>query len=161
RAEIAASADDGIRQVKVPRASTLVPRDGFDAPLEWKVASPETTGDFSATCYYFARELKKTYDWPIGLIVAAWGGSKIEPWMSNEALRKVGGYEDALKIGEQYQHDESLAAKNWGDHWKEWWLSQGALTQGFKPWSGERQLEGPWTLAPDELTPWESWGVPA
>jgi sialate O-acetylesterase len=103
RAEIAASADDAIRQVKVPRGSSLVPRAGFDAPLEWKVAGPETTGDFSATCYYFARELKKTANVPMGLVVSAWGGSKIQPWMSAQALRDLGGYDTALRIGEEYR----------------------------------------------------------
>ena len=40
RAEIAASTNDAIRQVRIAHASSLTPRDAFDAPLEWKVASP-------------------------------------------------------------------------------------------------------------------------
>jgi len=159
RAEIAASADDGIRQVKVPRASSLVPRTGFDAPLEWKVASPDTTADFSATCYFFARELKKSVDTPVGLIVSAWGGSKIEPWMSADALRAVGGYETALKVGEEYRSDESGAAAHWGEYWQSWWRSQ-AATQKREPWTQTRGDAPQWRATPAELTPWESWGVP-
>ncbi len=160
RAEIAASADDAIRQVKIPRASSLVPRTGFETALEWKVAGPDTTGDFSATCYFFARELKKVHDWPIGLIVSAWGGSKIEPWMSEDAIRKLGGYETALSVAADFRGDESLAAARWGEYWKKWWTAQ-PETHGFEPWAGKRGIEGPWQSAPAELTPWESWGVPA
>jgi sialate O-acetylesterase len=160
RTEIAASADDGIRQVKVPRGSSLVPRAGFEGPLEWKVASPDTTADFSATCYYFARELRKTVDAPIGLIVAAWGGSKVAPWMSAEALRAVGGYDASLTIGAEYLRDEASGTQHWGEYWKQWWRAQ-QPTQGLEPWSDKRQSAGSWTPAPAELIPWENWGVPA
>jgi len=160
RAEMADSADDGIRQVKVPRASSLEPRDAFAAPLDWKVAAPETTGDFSATCYFFAREIRKTVDAPIGLIVSAWGGSKIEPWISANALRALGGYELALGVAEQFRGDEFQAASRWGEYWKTWWRAQGAATLGREPWSLVRGDAAQWRATPAELTAWESWGVP-
>jgi sialate O-acetylesterase len=158
RAEIAASAD-GIRQVKIPRASSLVARASFDAPLEWKVASPDTTGEFSATCYFFARELRKTVDVPVGLVVSAWGGSKIEPWMSARALRALGGNDAALDIGEEFRRHESAAAARWGEHWKQWWRAQDE-TQGLQPWNRARGDAAQWRPAPGELTPWENWDVP-
>jgi sialate O-acetylesterase len=160
RAEIADSADDAIRQVKIPRASSLEPRDGFAAPLEWKVAAPETTGDFSATCYFFARELRKTVDVPVGLIVSAWGGSKIEPWISAGALRALGSYDLALAVADQFRGDESQAAARWGEYWKTWWRAQGAATEGREPWSLVRGDATQWRATPAELTAWEGWGVP-
>jgi len=161
RAEINASASDNIRHVRIPRASSITPRDGFDAPLEWKVASPETTGDFSAVCYFFARELAKNVNAgvPQGLVVSAWGGSKIEPWMSADAIRKLGGYEDALAIAEEYRAKESQAAEQWGEVWKKWWLAQ-AVTKKSQPWAAARGDAAAWRQAPAELTPWENWGVP-
>ena len=159
RAEIAASADDNIRQVKIPRASSLVARVAFDAPLEWKIAAPETTGEFSATCYFFARELRKTVDVPFGLVVSAWGGSKIEPWMSARALRALGGNDAALDIGEEFRSHESSAAARWGERWKEWWRAQ-AGTGGLEPWSRRSGDAAQWRPAPEELTAWENWGVP-
>src|SRR5690349_6445242 len=80
RAEIAASANNAIRQVTIPLVSSTTARTGFDKPLEWKIAGPDTTGDFSAACYFFTRELIKTQPVAQGMIVAAWGGSKIQPW---------------------------------------------------------------------------------
>jgi sialate O-acetylesterase len=161
RAEIAASANNGIRQVAVPMASHTAPRAGFEKPLRWQVASPETTGDFSATCYFFAREIAKTQPVPQGLIVSAWGGSKIEPWLSEGAIRALGGYDTALSVLETYRGDPAVAAQRWGEVWQRWWLDQKAVTRGKQPWLTVRGDAADWTRAPEEMTPWESWGVPA
>ena len=53
---------------------------------KWEIASPFTTGSFSATAYYFARLLQKTLDVPVAIVVCCWGGSTIEAWMSPESL---------------------------------------------------------------------------
>ena len=74
---------------------------------------------------------------PVGLVVSAWGGSKIEPWMSTHALRALGGNDVALDIGEEFRGHESSAAARWGEHWKQWWRAQGE-TQGRQPWSRAR-----------------------
>ena len=52
----------------------------------WQTASPATTGNFSATAYFFARLLQQTLDVPIAIVVCCWGGSSIEAWMSPESL---------------------------------------------------------------------------
>ncbi len=159
RAEIAASANERIRQVTIAKTSSTTPRDGVDKPLEWKRAAPETTGDFSATCYYFARELQKSVDVPLGLIVSAWGGSKIEPWMSEDAMRTVPGYESALAVSAEYRVDPAAAVRHWGEHWQKWWRSLGGLAGGREPWTTTDDAAA-WRPAPAELTPWENWGVP-
>jgi len=161
RAEIAASANQGIRQVTVSNASSATRRDRLEQVLEWKVAGPETTQDFSATCYYFARELNSLAQVPQGLIVSAWGGSKIEPWMSEAALRAAGGYEIPLTILAQYRADPSNAARHWGDVWQQWWLAQTEVTHGAQPWIATRGDTAQWKQAPEVLIPWENWGVPA
>jgi sialate O-acetylesterase len=161
RAEIAASANDGIRQVTIPMASSASVRGGFDKPLQWKVAGPEHSGDFSATCYFFARELAKSQPVAQGLIVSAWGGSKIQPWISEGAIRALGGYDTALAVLETYRGDPAAAAQRWGEVWQRWWLDQKAVTRGKQPWLAARGDAAEWTRAPEAMTPWESWGVPA
>tara|TARA_R110002050_G_scaffold300717_1_gene471802 strand:- start:5851 stop:7272 length:1422 start_codon:yes stop_codon:yes gene_type:complete len=52
----------------------------------WQFASPKTTGNFSAVGYFFAKKLQGAIDVPVGIIVCAWGGSRIEAWMSKESL---------------------------------------------------------------------------
>jgi sialate O-acetylesterase len=64
-----------------------------DTPLEkpvgkWFVCSPETVGTFSATAFFFGRELHKRLGVPVGLVVSAVGGTAIESWTSPEAQKK-------------------------------------------------------------------------
>ncbi len=84
-AEIAAANDPMIRHFKVPRSSAKTPQDTLVGG-EWQVASPQTVGGFTAVGYYFARELRKSVDVPIGLLNTSWGGSRIEPWMHANPL---------------------------------------------------------------------------
>ncbi len=53
----------------------------------WVEASPETLLDFSGVAYFFAQELYDKYQIPVGLINAAMGGSPVEAWMSEDALK--------------------------------------------------------------------------
>ncbi len=55
----------------------------------WKVCSPQTAADFSGTAYYFGRQLSAELNRPVGLIVAAAGGSPIEAWMPPEGYAVV------------------------------------------------------------------------
>jgi len=61
---------------------------------EWKVCSPATAGDFSATAYFFARELYKQLKVPIGLINSSWGGTQSEAWTSKAAFGKSDEFKD-------------------------------------------------------------------
>lgn len=53
---------------------------------EWKASSPETVGDFTAVGYFFAREIHKKLNVPVGLVHSSWGGSQIESWISKDAM---------------------------------------------------------------------------
>lgn len=73
-----------IRQIKID----LEVSDKREARVggTWKVCSPSTVGVSSAVGYYFARELHRTLQIPVGLINCSFGGSSIEAWLSPEAL---------------------------------------------------------------------------
>src|SRR6185437_8959347 len=58
-AEIAAATDTDVRELAVDRVPSPVELTSFKTPVSWKVESPQTAGDFSASCFYFARELRK------------------------------------------------------------------------------------------------------
>jgi sialate O-acetylesterase len=156
--EAALSANPRIRHVTIPRGSSPAPRAGFDAALEWKLAAPGNTEHFSAVCYYFARELQKSVNVPQGLIASSWGGSRIEPWMSDAALRQVPGYLPALDLLGEYRVNRPIASWHWGETWQEWWQSLPA-TAGKLPWA-TRGDTGAWKPAPAGLEYWETWGVP-
>ena len=112
--EIAAANFDAIRQIKVPTTVALIPQ--TDIPSgEWKVCSPQTAGDFSATAYFFARELYQKLHIPIGLINTSWGGTMVETWTSRgafeqsdefkEMIRTMPPAADIKQIGEQKKAD--------------------------------------------------------
>lgn len=83
-AEIAAATDPEIRHFKVPRSYAWEPEVEL-AGGEWVVSSPQTAGDFTAVGYFFAQELRKHVDVPIGIINSTWGGSSIQAWMGAAA----------------------------------------------------------------------------
>lgn len=52
----------------------------------WQGCTPETIRTFSAVAGWFGRSLHRELEVPIGLIANAWGGTRIEAWLSREAL---------------------------------------------------------------------------
>ena len=83
--EIATANDNKIRHFKVPRSFSEKPGVKL-AGGEWQKTNSENVGDFTAVGYYFAKEIRKVHDVPIGLLNSSWGGSRIEPWMSAGSL---------------------------------------------------------------------------
>ncbi len=55
----------------------------------WSEARGEAIARFSAAGYFFARRLQGELNVPVGLIQAAWGGSRIEPWTPAEAYPRL------------------------------------------------------------------------
>jgi sialate O-acetylesterase len=157
--EAAHSANDGIRHVAIPRNPALAPVADFPGPLAWKVAGPGTTGDFSAVCYYFVRELQKSVNVPQGMIHSSWGGTRIETWLSLQALRELGGNEANLARLAEYAANPALGARHWGEALQQWWSSQ-AATRGTRPWMPVGPT-GEWQAVPASFGPWEDWGIPA
>jgi len=158
--EAAHSADDTIRHVAIPPLAALTPRADFASPLQWKVAGPQTTPDFSAVCYYFARELARTAGAgvPQGLINASWGGTRIETWLSQDALRQLGRHDAGLDLLGRFAADRNAGSAEWGRELQKWWNAQPA-NRGIEPWSMGK-ASGAWRPVP-KLTAWEDWGVSA
>ncbi|MFY7899638.1 MAG: sialate O-acetylesterase [Chitinophagaceae bacterium] len=78
------STNNQIRCINTARAMSKTPL--TDIKGTWKSASPATTGDFSATAYFFAKKLQSILKVPIGLIQTAWGGSNVETWIDSATL---------------------------------------------------------------------------
>jgi sialate O-acetylesterase len=53
-----------------------------DASGKWTVCSPDTVGTFSATLFFFGRELQRELNVPVGLINSSVGGTPIESWIA-------------------------------------------------------------------------------
>ncbi len=74
-----------IRHFRVEHEVALTPQQELKAG-DWKIASSETVGDFTAIGFFFARELYQKLNIPIGLVHSSWGGSQVEGWISKEGM---------------------------------------------------------------------------
>ncbi len=81
---IASSANPNIRLFLVSKARSTQPLD--DVKASWKECGPDSVGGFSAVAYYFARDLQKARNVPVGLIGTYWGGTPAESWTSEDVL---------------------------------------------------------------------------
>ena len=82
-----------------------------DVETAWAYTDGATAAKTSAVAYFFGKRLTKALDVPVGIIVNAWGGSRIEPWMTREAIDGAGLMEQELK--------DLYAVEEIPDHWPE------------------------------------------
>lgn len=147
--------DTSLRLLKVPKAATPAPVDGFGAEVTWQTADAESVAGFSAVCYFFAKDLQADVDVPIGLIDASWGGSQIEAWMSAAALEKTGFDDENLAILSAYAEDPVAGAKKFGAVWEDWWAN--AMPSDPAPWGYKGAEYERWKPVPLPHTSWTLW----
>ena len=82
---IALSSNPQIHLFTVKKASSLDPLE--DLSGSWSLSEPENVSEFSATAYFFGLMLNKSLHVPIGLINTSWGGTRIEPWISESGCK--------------------------------------------------------------------------
>ena len=96
--EIASSASTtNVRLMHIDNAVSQLPTSGLpNQKHTWEKCSPETVRNFSATGYFFGKELAASRSVPVGLIMTCWGGTDIESWMSGPALSEVPGFRQTV-----------------------------------------------------------------
>ena len=94
---IAISSNNQIRLITVPKATSLTPV--FDFTGNWKTCEPENVNEFSATSYFFGLMLNSVLKVPVGLICTSWGGTRIEPWISENGFKNF----DWVKLPDKTQ----------------------------------------------------------
>ncbi|MBR1518083.1 MAG: 9-O-acetylesterase [Prevotella sp.] len=97
--EVAAAAQHpNIRLVKIDRNTNTAPLTTVTSERGgWEVCSPESAEKFSATGYFFGREIEKYQNVPVGLIMDCWGGTVAEAWTSGEALNAMPYFREQVK----------------------------------------------------------------
>lgn len=65
------------------------------AKCEWSACTPESVPTFASTAYFFARELHRELNVPIGIIDSSWGGTPAEAWTPASGLKTL-GYQNEL-----------------------------------------------------------------
>ncbi len=88
----------------------------------WVVAGPGTVKGFSATAWFFGRELHTALSVPVGLVVSSVGGTVAEAWTPAEAVAKeprlAPMWEKAQKATVGY--DRAAAEAKWRKAHKRW-----------------------------------------
>jgi sialate O-acetylesterase len=152
--EVEGSADEDLRVMKIPEQLAPEPQAQFQKSPTWQRSAPDSVKDFSAACYFLARDLRSTEKVPIGAIDDTWGGTPIRAWM-NEASLRSSGDEKAADIVELNRSDPAAAVRQFGAEWGLWWRSQTGDKLGAEPWNESGWLG--WRPLPS-LSYWDGWG---
>ncbi|MEL7087944.1 MAG: sialate O-acetylesterase, partial [Planctomycetota bacterium] len=109
-----------LRLFTVERAASAVPIDGVSGA--WQPATPKNVRAFSATAYYFGRELCGQLDVPVGLICSAWGGTGVESWTPEDYLTRTDPgrlhlkrHQINLRSGPHLTRQYEIAMERWQD----------------------------------------------
>lgn len=76
---------DKVRFFTVPKAQSYTPVDTVAS--SWTVPSPDTSPEYSALAWHFAKQMSDVLQVPVGIVSAAYGGAKVESWMPRDLLK--------------------------------------------------------------------------
>lgn len=81
---------------------------------KWEKLNPDNAKNLSAVSYYFARKIRKDLNVPVGIIISAWGGTRVEAWTSLKKLAEMAPTSNEAKeindLGDDYE--KSVQLKN-------------------------------------------------
>ena len=100
-----------IRMIKIDNKTSFTARTDVPVKWGWNVCNPQTVGSFSATAYFFAKNLYQQYHIPIGIINSTWGGTVAEAWTSGDALKTMPAFTPFVQAAENGMTQETLNAK--------------------------------------------------
>lgn len=112
REELAGANDPLLRQFEVDS-----PPSPFEEAREvqskrgWVAADSKSLLRFSGVAYFFASELRRELQVPVGLILAAKGGTKVEAWLPQEEISRIQG-------GPAYYAEELSVLKDRIQEWE-------------------------------------------
>ncbi len=89
--EVRNATNPKIRLFVVAKAALAEP--ATDCKGSWAECSPESARNFSAVGYFFARNLYRRLQVPIGIIQSAWGGTPAESWTNRKWLESDPDFE--------------------------------------------------------------------
>ncbi len=136
--EINASVNKKVRLLHV-RLATSYDGPAADVTTDgWKTLNKENASNFSATAYFFAREMQAaTPSVAVGVIEAAVGGTPIEAWLSRGQLLSDGFVSQVSQLDvnadADYRQMVESYGKQAGDRWEKVLAQkEAALAQGWK-----------------------------
>ena len=119
----------------------------------WVAANPETVLEFSGVAYFFAKKIYEKEHVPIGLINSALGGSPVESWMSEEALKP---FPKIYAEAQKYKNDQMISEIEASDkkHNDDWYALINSIDKGL---TNKNQL---WSQTNFNDSTWDKMGIP-
>jgi sialate O-acetylesterase len=154
-AEIAAAHDPQVRLLTVRTDTAEALSRDFLHPVAWQPVTPATIADFSAACWFMARDLKGSEKVPFGLIDATWGGTPIDSWRAEAGIAADPAMRERVQALAAWRADPAARSAEWGRTWASWWAARGGTGQPWLP-----DAPGDWHTLP-AFDYWENWGVDA
>lgn len=141
-----------VRYFEIPKTYNFKSPQNDISGGQWQEVTPANLQSFSAVAYFFANELYENYHIPIGLINASLGGSPIESWMSEEALKQFPSSYDEMQ---RFKNDDLINEISETDkkNSDEWYSELHNSDIGL-------QVETPWFSEECERSSWEPFTVP-
>jgi sialate O-acetylesterase len=100
-----------IRLITVEKSVSQQRKD--DVKGKWVVLGDEKSPRVSATASFFAMNLVKELNIPVGILSSSWGGICIEPFIPKEAFKDVWGEDEGVELEVTAPRLNELAKKPW------------------------------------------------
>ncbi|WP_372772895.1 sialate O-acetylesterase [Mangrovibacterium sp.] len=107
RNEVATANDPWLRHIEVPQTTSVYgQKKNFEG--NWVSATPADIGKITATGYFFAKELREKLNVPVALVECSWGGTRIQPWLSEKVYQTDEGLKEYFEHS-RYEIAEQVA----------------------------------------------------
>ncbi|MFV0291612.1 MAG: sialate O-acetylesterase [Mangrovibacterium sp.] len=141
--EIAQVDNVQIREFRVPKTYDFKAQQKNTNGAKWYHADQQNILDFSAVGYFFAEEINRKYNIPVGLINSALGGSPVESWLNEEYLKS---YEEAYRELQTVKDDAYVqkVKTDEAQRSQDWHLDMNNADEGLNKWSAKKIKENGW-----------------
>ena len=129
-----------------------------DVVGQWEKSDSPAVNDFSALSLWFARELHAELGVPVGIIVAAWGGTKIATWISRQTLmqdenwkKRLQEYDSAVVLPARWEDEKILPYNDRMNH---------IFSEYCEPCPPESGFEKGWHTVGYDDSAWQDFRIP-
>ncbi len=129
--EIANSTNKYIREFHVPQKYDFNVAHKDLQSGSWKIANPENVVNFSAVAYFFGKAMYEKYKVPVGLINSSLGGSPVESWISEDALKKFPAYYNEARLFRDSSLIEKIETSD-SKRINAWYNLSSKIDEGYK-----------------------------
>ena len=121
----------------------------------WTACTPASLMPFSAIGGWFGRILNRELGVPIGIIANAWGGTRIQAWLSREALMTDPAGREELAVSDIAAFTTEIAHQKAYPTSDEWAQAEGPQD------AGNLGLNSGWANADFDSSDWKSMDLPS